>query len=164
MSTFEEIREIPQKYKKYAEQLREIFKKHEIDGWKPLVSKLKTDAAFKKEFKGFWESVAKTDGGKLSLTTMGLIIGAALGGVGIAAMGGAIGLPLAAVLAAGGFLGGSKFDSLGFFSKEKTIKVKVSKEAKSVLEQKAKDCELSVEEYARVILEIHAGEDAKEAH
>ncbi|HEY1938108.1 MAG TPA: hypothetical protein VGJ33_09255 [Candidatus Angelobacter sp.] len=49
---------------------------------------------------------------------MSILIGAALGGVGIAAMGGAIGLPLALLLAPVGYFAGSKIDSS--HSKKKT--------------------------------------------
>ena len=48
MSTIEEISEIPEKYMKYKDQLGEIFKKHEIEGIKSLVSKFRKDAVFRK--------------------------------------------------------------------------------------------------------------------
>jgi hypothetical protein len=51
-----------------------------------------------------------TEGGKVSITTAALIIGAVLGGVGVAALGGAIGLPLAAVLVPIGWIVGNEFD------------------------------------------------------
>jgi hypothetical protein len=49
---------------------------------------------------------------KISLATIGMIVGLALGGVGIAAMGGAIGVLFAIILGIVGFKGGSKIDAL----------------------------------------------------
>lgn len=46
------------------------------------------------------------------MTTIGVILGAALGGVGIAFAGTAIGLPLFFVLGLGGLITGNEFDSL----------------------------------------------------
>ena len=119
MSTFEEIGEIPEKYRAHKEALTLIFKQYEIDGIKSLITKYRGDSFFKNDWSEFWSRVAKQEGGKLSLTTIGLIIGASLGGVGIAAMGSAVGMPLALVLGLGGFLSGSKFDSLLVFSSDK---------------------------------------------
>lgn len=81
-----------------------MFLNYEIDGVKPLIDKYQNDESFKNEWIAFWSDIAKENGGKLSLTTVCVVIGASLGGVGIAAMGGAIGLPLALVLVLG--LGG----------------------------------------------------------
>ena len=159
MSTFEEIGELPEKYRKYKEQLKRLFLKYEIDGVKPLVNKYQNDESFKNEWIAFWSDIAKEDGGKLSLTTVGVIIGASLGGVGIAAMGGAIGLPLALVLGLGGFVGfvgGSKFDSLKKFGKDKRLSVKISNEIHNVLESKAQSMGLSLKDYVKLVLESDA--------
>lgn len=156
MSTFEEIGEIPEKYRAHKESLKLMFKLHDIDGIKALISKYKSDPSFKDEWNLFWSDLAKAEGGKLSLTTIGLIIGAALGGVGIAAMGGAVGMPLALVLGLSGFLGGSKFDSLLFFSSEKKVSAKISKDSYQALESKANEFGISVSEYVKLILEGEA--------
>ena len=60
----------------------------------------------------------------MTLTSIGIIIGYSLGGVGIAAMGGAIGLPLFLVLGTAGFLGGGWLDKLiNCFSKNESIEI-----------------------------------------
>ncbi len=163
MGTFEEIGEIPEKYKAHQEALKSLFKKHDVDGIKALISKYRTDSSFKAEWARFWSELAKSEGGKLSLTTIGLIIGASLGGVGIAAMGGAIGMPLAMVLGLGGFLGGSKFDSLSVFSSEKTVSAKISKDLHLALESKASELGLTVSEYVKIIIEGDVANLTKQA-
>lgn len=153
MSTFEEIGEIPEKYRAHKEALSLIFKQYAIDGIKSLVSEYRSNPQFKKDWSEFWSHVAKQEGGKLSLTTIGLIIGASLGGVGIAAMGSAVGMPLALILGLGGFLSGSKFDSLLVFSSDKKVTTKLSKECYNVLESKANEFGITVNEYVKLILE-----------
>ena len=110
MSTFNELREIPQKYEVYRDRLIDLFQTYNIKSLKDLKYQYKQSADFNHEWKLIWNDIAKTDGGKISFTTVGIIIGSALGGVGIAAMGGAIGMPLALVLGLGGFLFGTMVD------------------------------------------------------
>lgn len=110
MSTLNEIKDIPNKYKLYRDQLIELFRENKITSIKKLVSHYKTIEKFRNDWNEIWLQLAKADGGKISLTTMGIIIGSALGGVGIAAMGSAIGIPLALVLGLGGFIFGSIID------------------------------------------------------
>ncbi len=153
MSTFAEIGELPEKYRKHYEALVILLRKYDIDGLKAPIAKDREDPLFKKDWTVFWTRVAKNEGGKLSLTSAGIIIGASLGGVGVAAMGGAIGMPLALVLGLGGFLGGSKFDSLKLFSAEKKVTAKISKECFKALEDKADGYGISVNEYVKLILE-----------
>ena len=57
------------------------------------------------------EQLMKVEGGKLTFTIAFAIIGAALGGVGVAAMGGAIGVPLALIGAFVGLVLGNEADS-----------------------------------------------------
>lgn len=156
MSTFEEIGELPEKYRAYKEALVSLLKRYEIEGIKSLVKAYRNNTSFKSEWRDFWALVAKGEGGKLSLSTIGLIIGASLGGVGIAAMGGAIGMPLALVLGLGGFLGGLKFDSFKIFSEEKRISVKVSKDCLDTLTGKADQSGITLKEYIKLILEAEA--------
>ena len=118
MTTMEEVSSIPKKLQKYKSELETLFRGHEITGAKTLLSNYKNSTEFRDEWKSIWANVAKDEGGKLSLTTIGLLIGASLGGVGIAAGGGAIGVPLALILGLGGFLSGSKVDSLSFFGEK----------------------------------------------
>lgn len=144
MSTFDEIKELPSKYKKYRDQLIELFKYHNISSIPLLVNNFKDNKQFKTDWNKIWIDISKEEGGKLSLTTIGIIIGSALGGVGIAAMGSAIGLPLALVLGLGGFLSGAKFDSLKFFGSKKSISIKLPKELFKKIESDANASNMSV--------------------
>lgn len=153
MSTFKEIGEIPEKFRVHKEALILISNQHKIDSIKSLVTKYRSDSSFKNDWNEFWSRVAKQEGGKLSLTTIGLIIGASLGGIGIAAMGSAIGMPLAIVLGLSGFLGGSKFDSLLILSEDKKVSAKISKECYNILESKANEFNITISEYVKLILE-----------
>ena len=84
---------------------------------------------------------------------MGIIIGSALGGVGIAMLGGAVGLPLAAIFGMSGFLAGSKIDSTGVFNSMKSVETKISEETYNRLKLSADGCNKTVEEYLAVIIE-----------
>ncbi len=152
MSTFGEIKELPEKYRKYRDKIVLLFKKYDISSIPSLSSTYRNNQQFKDEWRGIWIEVSKQEGGKISLTTAGIIIGSALGGVGIAAMGSAVGVPLALVLGLGGFLSGTKFDSLKVFSSNKTVSVSIPKDIYKKLEMDAKDSEQSVSELLQNII------------
>jgi len=144
MSTVDEIKNIPEKFSSHINKLIALFNEYEIDGVVKLVKIYKSNKAFENQWKQIWIALAEEDGGKISLTAIGIIIGTALGGVGIAAMGSAIGMPLALVLGLGGFLSGSKIDSLSFFSNEKSVKIKLPIEVIELLENDANETGLSI--------------------
>jgi len=146
MSTFNEIKNIPKKFIEHRDELILLFKEYEIDGIKKLISVYKTNKYFLEKWNTIWINLAEKDGGKLSLTTVGIIIGSALGGVGIAAMGSAIGMPLALILGLGGLLTGSKVDSLNFFSNKKSITIQLSKKVFKQIELDSKIMDISVNE------------------
>jgi len=146
MSTSHEIKNIPEKFSAYINKLKILFNEYEIDGITKLVKTYKSNKDFKNQWKKIWIALAKEDGGKISLTTIGIIIGSALGGVGIAAMGSAIGMPLALVLGLGGLKLGSKIDSHSFFSDEKSIEIKLPIEIIKQLENDANNTGLSINE------------------
>lgn len=108
-----EAKETVQRFSKYIQELVELFKRFDIVGSRAPRNLWKATAngEFRKEWKRIWSDVAEHDGGKLSLTTVLAIIGAVLGGVGIAAFGGAIGVPLALLFAPVGYLLGAEIDS-----------------------------------------------------
>jgi hypothetical protein len=74
------------------------MQRHEVRNVRALIELFRSNHEFSSEWRAIWSDIAETEGGKISLTTAGTILGAVLGGVGIAAMGGAIALPLALVL------------------------------------------------------------------
>ena len=127
MKPIKDLKEIKERFQKYINQLIELYKKHEIKSIKNLIDLHRNNSEFKKEFVEIWKEIGRKDGGKLSLTSAGIIFGASLGGVGIAALGGAIGLPLFFVLGLAGLFGGTKFDSFGYFGDSKKVSVKMPK-------------------------------------
>jgi len=113
MSISKELGEATIRFKSYIDRLIQLFKKHDITNPKGIIEAVRHNQEFSAEWKEIWKEIARMDGGKISLTTIGAIIGAVMGGVGIAAGGGAIGLPLAAVLGLGGLITGIEIDTLG---------------------------------------------------
>lgn len=111
MSISKELGDSVERFKSYIDRLIALVQDHKIDSVSALVDAFRNNDVFSAEWKKIWLDLAKADGGKISLTTAGAIIGAVLGGVGIAAMGTAFGLPLALVLGLGGLLAGAEFDS-----------------------------------------------------
>tara|TARA_R110000868_G_scaffold234868_3_gene488544 strand:- start:1475 stop:1948 length:474 start_codon:yes stop_codon:yes gene_type:complete len=153
MGTISEIKEIPEKYKKYRDKIIELFKQNDINSISSLVAMYKANPQFKENWKKIWVEVSKEDGGKISLTTVGVIIGSALGGIGVATMGSAIGVPLALVLGLGGFLTGTKFDSLRIFSNNKSVTISIPKDLYAKIESDAKTLDQSVSKYVELIIE-----------
>lgn len=155
MSTVDEIKNIPEQYKIHVDELVSLFKKHQITGMRSLVLEYRRNRIFKSEWVDFWRNIAKEEGGKLSLTTIGLLIGASLGGVGIAAMGTAVGMPLAVVLGLSGFLTGSKIDSLKLFAAQKKILISVNQETYIKLKQEASGLNVSASKLIESVVELH---------
>ena len=152
MSTYSEIKDIPEKFKVHIDKLKELFKKNNIRNVNELRKLYKTDKKFQTEWKEIWTDIAKAEGGKLSLTTVGIIIGSVLGGVGIAAMGGAIGMPLAFILGLSGFLVGTKFDDTKLLSAEKNISVSLPNDLIERLKNDASQIGCSVEELIELLI------------
>jgi len=154
VSTFSEITNIPNKFLGSRDRLILLFKEFEIDGLKKLIKVYKGNNNFQKKWTDIWREIATKEGGKLSLTTIGVIIGSSLGGVGIATMGGAVGLPLAGILGLTGFLSGSKIDSLDYFGNDKTIKIKLPNEIIEKLEADSNKTGLSINELIECLIKI----------
>ena len=127
MSISKEMGEASTRFKSYIDRLIQLFQKHDIKSPKGIIEAVRHNQDFSAEWRAIWNEIAREDGGKVSLSTIGVIIGAVLGGVGIATGGGAIGLPLAAVLGLGGLIAGVEFDSLGVFSGKKHLLLRLPK-------------------------------------
>jgi len=115
MGILTDVSEIPARYKNYVDQMRALFSEHGISGvrgWWTLRETLRNNQAFRSDWLKIWADIARNEGGKVTLTTAGIIIGTALGGVGVALMGTAFGLPLAAVLGIAGYVSGEEIDSM----------------------------------------------------
>lgn len=112
MSTTTELRETQERFRRYVDELRQLFRQHGVQSLATLVTTVRSNSGFRAEWKSIWKRVAIAEGGKLSLTTAGAILGASLGGMGVAMLGSAISIPLAAVLGLAGFAAGTEFDVL----------------------------------------------------
>ncbi|MEO8870576.1 MAG: hypothetical protein ABI357_07065 [Granulicella sp.] len=97
------------------EAFRQLFVKYKINSVDSAWANM-SDSAFRKDMYDLGHKVMQSDGGKITLVPLLGIIGAALGGVGIAMLGGAFGLPLALVLALVGLIVGNEADSAGYTS------------------------------------------------
>ncbi|MBF7731644.1 ribbon-helix-helix protein, CopG family [Pseudomonas sp. N040] len=153
MSTYSEIKELPEKYRKYRDLIIKLFKQYNISSTSSLIKIYKNNSKFKNEWKRIWVEVSAEEGGKLSLTTIGIIIGSALGSVGIATMGSAIGVPLALILGLGGFLSGTKIDSLKIFSENKKITISLPRELYEKIDLDSKVAEQSMSKLLELIIE-----------
>jgi len=101
----------------YTQELMWLCKQYGITGRPRTLWRGVRNPEFKRQFREICGKVVEADGGKLSLSTLLAVIGAAFGGVGIAAGGGAIGLPLALVLGSGGYFAGAELDSMELVKK-----------------------------------------------
>jgi hypothetical protein len=119
MPVIDDAKQTAQRFSDYVQELINLFKKFNItgSGAPRQLWKASGNSEFRKEWSRIWREIAEYDGGKLTLTTIFGIIGAVFGGVGIAALGGAIGLPLAILLAPVGYLIGSEIDGAGLLRK-----------------------------------------------
>lgn len=111
MALFDEFRDGAERFRTGIEHLKDLLRKHNVDGVRRLVELHRSDTAFRLEWNAIWKQIALDNGGKVSLGAAGAILGAALGGAGIVALGGAIGVPLLAVLGLAGLVAGAEVDS-----------------------------------------------------
>jgi hypothetical protein len=124
----------------YGNQMKGLLSRHEIHSVEDL-KRVAKDSSFQNEVATLWEGITRAEGGKITLTILLSTIAVAMGGVGIAAGGGAIGLPLLIILAPAGYFAGQELDSEGY------TKAVVSKFTK--LLQMAKN--LDSEQYTGVV-------------
>jgi hypothetical protein len=111
MSLLDEFRGSVGRFKERIAELQALLRAYSVDGIRPLVRLYREDTKFKQRWDEIWAAAARDDGGKLSFAAVGAILGATLGGAGIAAMGTAFGLPLLAVLGLGGLVAGTEVDA-----------------------------------------------------
>ena len=153
MSLWDEWTNIPDRLRRYVEQLVELLREHDIDSIRGLVRAVRDDPGFRQRWNVIWADIAGAEGGKVSFTTMGLIIGATLGGVGIAAMGSAIGVPLFAVLGLAGFVAGTEFDARRFFGSDKTLLLSIPRDLYRTIDEVASQGNVKVKDLIRRTLE-----------
>lgn len=115
MPIIDDASQTVQRFSSYIKELVELFRKFDITGPRATRSLwiAVRNSQFRNEWKRIWLKIAEHEGGKLSLTTVLAIIGAVSGGAGIAAFGGAIGVPLAVLLGLVGYFVGNEMDAKG---------------------------------------------------
>jgi hypothetical protein len=97
----------------YGNQMKSLLSRHDVHSIDDL-QRIAKDSTFKSEVAEMWEGILEAEGGKISLTLILSTTAIAMGGVGIAAGGGAIGLPLLIILAPAGYFAGQELDSEGY--------------------------------------------------
>jgi hypothetical protein len=146
VSLSQELGDAAGRFRSYVDSLIELLQRHEVHSISGLISAFRTNELFSSEWRRIWGDIAKADGGKISFTTLGAILGAVLGGVGIAAAGGAIGLPLALVLGLGGLIAGTEVDALRTLSKTKMHLLRIPKNLHARIEAAALAGDCSINE------------------
>jgi len=97
----------------YGNRMTSLLSRYEVRGTDD-VKRVAKDSTFKSELAALWKEILEAEGGAITLTILLSTIAIAMGGVGIAAGGGAIGLPLIVILAPVGYFTGQELDSEGY--------------------------------------------------
>lgn len=122
--------------------IEEIFEEWNVKSLQSLNAAARDDR-FRKALISVLRETAKRNGATLTLTTAAIWISAAIGSIGIAGLGGAVGLPLAVILIPLGLLGGGFLDEDGLLSR--TRKRYFSAFGfKNVGDQRERDSELAI--------------------
>jgi len=146
MSISRESGDSAARFREYIDRLIRLMQRHEVRNVRALIELFRSNHEFSSEWRAIWSDIAEAEGGKISLTTAGTILGAVLGGVGIAAMGGVIALPLALVLGLGGLIAGAEFDSVRALSRTSLRLLRIPKALQMRIEEAASSAEVSVNE------------------
>lgn len=128
MSATAELNNTQERIRQYVQRLRRLLELYRVDSLASLVAVVRHEKDFRSEWLKVWREIARDEGGKISLTTFGLVLGSSLGGVGVAAMGTAFGLPLAAILGVAGFIAGAELDAARRFFNQRRVMLGISKE------------------------------------
>jgi hypothetical protein len=119
MSFFGDTKQTVNRFSEHIDEFQALYKRRGLAFGSPkdiwlFVKLLKTSPSFRKELVLLGNSVIRREGGKVSLTILFTIIAVSIGGLGIAGMGSAFGLPaaaLAAILGSIGFGLGQEIDT-----------------------------------------------------
>jgi hypothetical protein len=113
MSFIKDTKVTLERIRDYGNEMKSLLSRHQVHSIDDL-KRVAEDPIFRREVAALWDGILKAEGGKLSLTLILSTIAIAMGGVGIAAGGGAIGLPLLIILAPAGYFAGQELDSEGY--------------------------------------------------
>jgi hypothetical protein len=102
-----------ERFRSYIDRFISLAADYKLDGNGKLVSlwRARRDPEFRRRANIIWGDLVARDGAVLTLPTVLGILGAVLGGIGIAGFGGAIGIPIALLLVPAGILAGLELDS-----------------------------------------------------
>jgi hypothetical protein len=119
MPIADDAKQTVQRFSRYIQEFVDLFKKSKLDDSSGVRGFWKVVSApdFRRESNKIWAKVAEQEGGKLTLTTVAAIIGAALGSIGVAGLGTAVGIPLIFLLPPVGYFLGTEADSWGLVRK-----------------------------------------------
>lgn len=115
MSVVKDIKAAKDRFAIYIDRLSGLLAQYQICGenWYRNLKAANDDPRFIERRDAIWKEILEQEGGKLTFGTVLAIIGAVLGGVGIAMGGGAFGLPLILLLAPVGVWIGNEVDEGG---------------------------------------------------
>ena len=115
MSFVNDLRDAKHRFGKYIDQMSGLLQRYGITGkdWYKKLQRANENPEFIAKRNAIWKEILEQEGGKLTFGSVLAIIGAVLGGVGIAGAWGAFGLPLVLLLAPAGVWIGNELDSEG---------------------------------------------------
>jgi hypothetical protein len=116
MSIVEEFKETKRRFSQYITRFISLCEQNDVKNLTTLLKHLR-QPEFRARWNAIWKDLAETEGGKISFTTAAIIVGLILGGVGIAAGGGAVGLPMVLLLTPVAYFTGQELDSEGWTKK-----------------------------------------------
>ena len=156
---------MPERVQDLARKLRALFEEHGVTGIADLIGAYRTNTPFRDRWDCLWSNFTKAEGGKVGGGTVAAVLGFSLGGVGIAAMGGAIGLPLFAILGLAGVVGGAELDGWRRCRGTTKLALRLPNKVHGALVAEANQRNLSLEEhvYAMLLASLGAALDGADA-
>jgi hypothetical protein len=115
MTLLDDVRALKQRFGVYIEQFQRLLREHHVEGkdWSASLRLAGRDPEFKARWNSLWKEILEQEGGKVGLPLILAIIGVVLGGIGIAGLGGAIGVPLSLLAVPLGLVLGNELDAEG---------------------------------------------------
>ena len=115
MSFVSDMKDAKRRFAGYIEEFTVLLHDYGVSGrgWYENLRRANHDPAFVRRRDKIWQELLEAEGGKLTFGTVLAIVGAVLGGVGIAGAWGAFGLPLILLLTPAGIWIGNELDAEG---------------------------------------------------
>jgi hypothetical protein len=113
MSIITDTKATLERIRGYGNEMKGLLSRREVHSIDDL-KRVAKESSFQSDVAALWGSIVRSEGGAITMTVVLSTIAIAMGGVGIAAGGGAIGLPLLVILAPAGYFAGQELDSEGY--------------------------------------------------